>query len=185
VSSTSPSHRKLLACLSRRPSSRRIRAKRSREGVPAFCTIPIIHSVQYIFAMFRTRPMNGPLEYVGQYGWFNPSWARRPHDLAQSGCPYIHGVLDVLYDTYNTFCTIHIRNIQTLRMGLIEGGELHRNQDLDHTIKPCHWSRRHVTGRDPLRHTFDPLIEGSSWSKRLYMEIRWLGEVELTFNPSF
>ena len=20
-------------------------------------------------------------------------------------------------------------------------GELHRNQDLDHTIKPCHWSR--------------------------------------------
>ena len=38
--------------------------------------------------------------------------ARRPHhDIAQSGCPYIHGVLDVLYDTYNTFCTIHIRNI--------------------------------------------------------------------------
>jgi hypothetical protein len=26
---------------------------------------------------------------------------------------------------------------------------------------------RHTTGRDPLRHTFDPLIEGSSWSKRL------------------
>jgi hypothetical protein len=25
----------------------------------------------------------------------------------------------------------------------------------------------HATGRDPLRHTFDPLIEGSSWSKRL------------------
>jgi hypothetical protein len=26
--------------------------KRSREGVPAFCTMPIIHSVQYIFAIF-------------------------------------------------------------------------------------------------------------------------------------
>ena len=25
----------------------------------------------------------------------------------------------------------------------------------------------HATGRDPLRHTFDPPIEGSSWSKRL------------------
>jgi hypothetical protein len=25
--------------------------KRSREGVPAFCMIPIIHSVQYIFAI--------------------------------------------------------------------------------------------------------------------------------------
>src|SRR6516164_2774065 len=36
---------------SARPSSRRVRAKRSREGVPAFCMIPIIHSVQYIFAI--------------------------------------------------------------------------------------------------------------------------------------
>src|SRR6516164_775826 len=50
------------------PSSRRVRAKRSREGVPAFCTMPIIHSVQYIFAMFCTLRMKGPLEYVGQTG---------------------------------------------------------------------------------------------------------------------
>ena len=102
----------MLACLSRHPSSRRVRAKRSREGVPAFCTMPIIHSVQYIFAMFSTLRMNGPLEYVGQYRWFNPSFypslcrismARRPHqredptmtlpkvDPTMTLSPYIHG----------------------------------------------------------------------------------------------
>src|SRR6516225_8054277 len=32
---------------------------RSREGVPAFCMIPIIHSVQYIFAILDAT--NGPL----------------------------------------------------------------------------------------------------------------------------
>src|SRR6516162_2721254 len=42
--------------------------KRSREGVPAFCTMPIIHSVQYIFAMFCALRMKGPLEYVAQTG---------------------------------------------------------------------------------------------------------------------
>ena len=35
-----------------------------------------------------------------------------------------------------------------------------RNQNLDHTIKPRHWTR-------PFTPPFDPLIEGSSWSKRL------------------
>ena len=42
----------LLACLSRHPSSCRVRAKRSREGAPAFCMIPIMHSAQYIFVIF-------------------------------------------------------------------------------------------------------------------------------------
>ena len=32
----------------------------------------------------------------------------------------------------------------------------------------------HATGRDPLRHTFDPLIEGSSWSKRLSFVVNWV-----------
>src|SRR6516225_2331009 len=27
-------------------------------------------------------------------------------------------------------------------------GELHRNQDLDHTIKPCHWSRPYYVVED-------------------------------------
>src|SRR6516225_4337050 len=35
-----------------------------------------------------------------------------------------------------------------------------RNQDLDHTIKPRHWTR-------PFTPHFRPLIEGGSWSKRL------------------
>src|SRR6516165_12434777 len=75
--------------------------------------------------------MKGPLEYVGQYRWFNPSFY-------PSLCPYIHGEKTppallaclscplitpstgeaeprgsscVLYDTYNTFCTIHNRNV--------------------------------------------------------------------------
>jgi hypothetical protein len=61
-------------------------------------------------------------------------WILARVDIAQSGCPYIRGVLDVLYDTYNAFCAI-------LYIFAIFGrGELHRN-DLGHTIKSCHWSR--------------------------------------------
>ena len=47
-------------------------------------------------------------------------------------------------------------------------GELHRNQVVNSTeTRISTIPSSHATGRDPLRHTFDPLIEGSSWSKRL------------------
>ena len=154
----------MLACLSRRPSSRRVRAKWSREGVPAFCAIPIIHSVQYIFAMFWTLRMKGPLEYVGQYRWFNPSFY-------PSLCPYIHGEKtpparrphhDIAQSAPQR-SRVH-RRLKPPRRGRKHSWECSvpvvRNQDLDHTIKPRHWTR-------PFTPTFDPLIEGSSWSKRL------------------
>src|SRR6516162_5936043 len=44
--------------------------------------------------------------YVGKHRWFNPSLITPSTGEAEpigSSC--------VLYDTYNTFCTIHIRNI--------------------------------------------------------------------------
>src|SRR6516225_10254849 len=62
-------------------------------------------------------------------------------------------------------------------------GELHQLHDPLHShpfsTLPCcpkpgsrPYHQATPTGRDPLRHTFDPLIEGSSWSKRLSLSRR-------------
>src|SRR6516165_12070623 len=63
--------------------SRRARAKRSREGVPAFCTIPIIHSVQYIFAILDAT--NGASWYFVIEGWWTPRSL-----VVNSNIPYTH-----------------------------------------------------------------------------------------------
>src|SRR6516225_5715546 len=44
--------------------------------------------------------------YVGKHRWFNPSLITPSTGEAEP-----RGSSCVLYDTYNTFCTIHIRNI--------------------------------------------------------------------------
>ena len=49
-------------------------------------------------------------------------------------------------------------------MGLIEGGELHRNQDLDHTIKPCHWSRPFTWSRSRVVNSKIPYTLTPFWT---------------------
>ena len=58
--------------------------------------------------------------------------ARRPHhDIAQSGCRYIHGVSSGVYQRASWYF-------------VIEGGELHRNQDLEYLPWGTEWDPRNA-----------------------------------------
>src|SRR6516165_3989232 len=76
--------------------------------------------------------MKGPLEYVGQYRWFNPSFH-------PSLCPYIHGekTPPARRPHHDTSRVVNSKIPDTLTRSLF----VVQNLDLDHTIKPCHWTR--------------------------------------------
>src|SRR6516162_7376029 len=100
-----------------------------------FCTIPIRNVLNATNEGIWTLRMNGA-SVVASLPLTSPLITPSTGEAEPRGSSC------ALYDTYNTFCTIHICNIWTAR----------RARELS-------WL--------PLRHTFDPLIEGSSWSKRL------------------
>ena len=113
--------------------SSHVRAKRSREGVPAFCTIPIIHSV----TIHIRNVLNATNEWA--------SGVCRTVQVVQS--IFLPFPLSVYPWCEFTSPFLYPSLLSQTRISTIPSS--------------------HATGRDPLRHTFDPLIEGSSWSKRL------------------
>src|SRR5215471_3855960 len=95
--------------------------------------IPIIHSVQYIFAIFE----RGELHRNDLGHTIKPChWSRWREDPTMI-LPKVAARISM---ASWTFCTILIIHSVQYIFAIFGRGELHRN-DLGHTIKPCHWSR--------------------------------------------
>src|SRR5262252_6899614 len=98
-----------------------------------FCMIPIIHSVQYIFAIFGRGELHR--NDLGQT--IKPChWSRWREDATMI-LPKVAARISM---ASWTFCMIPIIHSVQYIFALFGHGEHHRN-DLGHTIKPCHWSR--------------------------------------------
>src|SRR6516162_8322244 len=109
-----------------------------------FCTIPIRNVLNATNEGIWTLRMNGT-SVVASLPLTSPLITPSTGEAEPRGSSC------VLYDAYNTFCTIHICNIWTLRKGppgtsSSRGGELRNAETMISAIPSSH-----ATGRDPLR----------------------------------
>src|SRR6516225_5220763 len=110
------------------PSSRRVRAKRSREGVPAFCMIT--------FCTIHIRN-------IGRYEWASVV-CRKPH-VVQSLCPYIHGVSSLVETLYGIWILARVIGQSPFPRGSYEWPSVVcRKAQVVQSLP--------LTGRDPLRY---------------------------------
>src|SRR6516225_3851931 len=130
-------------------SSRRVRAKRSREGVPAFCMITFctIHICT-----------------IGCYEW--ASVVCRKAQVVQSLCPYIHGVSSLVETLYGIWILARVLGQSPFPRGKtrLEGGivfvERHEHADAPHAVALLRARRERPSSRAAERSDEIHAVEG-------------------------